>query len=259
VILRERQDRIVSALRSGGAASVRDLAQALAVSESTIRRDLHILDRNGELTRTYGGAVLRPGETVTDSGDPRRIERPFTADAGIELKQRVADRATTLVPDGAVVLLDIGTTTPLLARRLRGRAVTVITSNLAVLDELRDDRSVRVVMLGGVFRRNYRSFVGSLTRSALAQVSADLLFLSCTGVRPSGHVVDNMAVEAPIKEAMIASADRIVLLATETKFPGTGALRLCTLSEVDTVVTTAGANPKTLDLCRQAGGEVIIA
>jgi len=50
-----------------------------------------------------------------------------------------------------------------------------------------------------------------------------------------------------------------VLLATETKFPGTGALRLCTLSDVDTVVTTAGANPKTLDLCRHAGGEVIIA
>ena len=259
MILRERQDRIVSALRSGGAASVRDLAQSLAVSESTIRRDLDILDRNGELTRTYGGAVLRPGETVTDFGDPRRMEGPFTADAGLELKQRVADRAAALVPDDAVVLLDIGTTTPLVARRLRGRPVTVITSNLAVLDELRDDSTVRLVMLGGVFRRNYRSFVGSLTQSALTQVSVDLLFLSCTGVRPSGHVVDNMAVEAPIKEAMIASADRIVLLATETKFPGTGALRLCTLSEVDTVVTTAGANPKTLDMCRRAGGEVLIA
>ena len=139
MILRERQDRIVSALRSGGAASVRDLAQSLEVSESTIRRDLDLLDRNGELTRTYGGAVLRPGETVTDSGDPLRRERPFAEDAGIELKQRVADRAAALVPDDAVVLLDIGTTTPLVARRLRGRPVTVITSNLAVLDELRDD------------------------------------------------------------------------------------------------------------------------
>jgi DeoR/GlpR family transcriptional regulator of sugar metabolism len=259
VILRERQDRIVSALRSGGAASVRDLAQSLAVSESTIRRDLDLLDRNGELTRTYGGAVLRPGETVTDYGDPVRRERPFTADTGIELKRRVAERAAALVEDDAVVLLDIGTTTPLVARALRGRPITVITSSLAVLDELRDDECVRLVMLGGVFRRNYRSFVGSLTQSALAQVSADLLFLSCTGVRPSGHVVDNMAVEAPIKQAMIAAADRVVLLATEAKFPGTGALRLCALSEVDFVVTTAGANPKTLDRCRNAGGQVIIA
>jgi len=259
VILRERQDRIVSALRSGGAASVRDLAQSLQVSESTIRRDLDLLDRNGELTRTYGGAVLRPGETVTDSGDPLRVEAPFSADTGVDLKQRVAERAAALVPDESVVLLDIGTTTPLVARRLRGRPVTVITSNLAVLDELRDDTTVRLVMLGGVFRRNYRSFVGSLTQSALTQVSADLLFLSCTGVRASGHVVDNMAVEAPIKQAMIAAADRIVLLATELKFPGTGALRLCGLADVDSVVTTAGANPKTLELCRQAGGQVIIA
>jgi DeoR/GlpR family transcriptional regulator of sugar metabolism len=78
-------------------------------------------------------------------------------------------------------------------------------------------------------------------------------------VRPSGHVVDNMAVEAPIKQAMIAAADQVVLLATEAKFPGTGALRLCALSEVDSVVTTDGANPKTLDLCRNAGGQVIIA
>ena len=88
MILRERQDRIVSALRSGGAASVRDLAQSLEVSESTIRRDLDLLDRNGELTRTYGGAVLRPGETVTAFGDPLRRERPFAEGPGIELKQR---------------------------------------------------------------------------------------------------------------------------------------------------------------------------
>jgi DeoR/GlpR family transcriptional regulator of sugar metabolism len=258
VILRERQDRIVRALRSGGAASVRDLAQSLEVSESTIRRDLDLLDRNGELTRTYGGAVLRPGQTVTDSGEPLRLERSFAQDAGIELKQRVAEQAAALVEDDAVVLLDIGTTTPLVARRLRGRPVTVITSNLAVLDELRDDSTVRLVMLGGVFRRNYRSFVGSLTQSGLTQVSADVLFLSCTGVRPSGHVVDNMAVEAPIKQAMIAAADRVVLLATEAKFPGTGALRLCALADVDVVVTTDGANPKTLDMCRNAGGQVII-
>ena len=224
MILRERQDRIVSALRSGGAASVRDLAQSLEVSESTIRRDLDLLDRNGELTRTYGGAVLRPGETVTDSGDPLQREDPSPPTPASSSSSGWPSGPPRWCRTTSVVLLDIGTTTPLVARRLRGRPVTVITSNLAVLDELRDDDAVRLVMLGGVFRRNYRSFVGSLTQSALSQVSADLLFLSCTGVRPSGHVVDNMAVEAPIKQAMIAAADRIVLLATEAKFPGTGAL-----------------------------------
>jgi DeoR/GlpR family transcriptional regulator of sugar metabolism len=258
VILRERQLRIVHALRSGGAASVGDLARTLQVSESTIRRDLDLLDRNGELTRTYGGAVLRPGQTVDGSADPLGVEGPFRVDADLGLKERVAARAAALVPDDSVVLLDIGTTTPLVARRLRGRPVTVITSNLAVLDELRDDTAVRLVLLGGVLRRNYRTLVGSLTEATLAQVNADLLFLSCTGVRRSGQVVDNMAVEAPIKQSMIAAADRVVLLATENKFPGTGALRLCALADLDGLVTTEGADHDTLDLCRRAGGEVMI-
>lgn len=259
MILKERQNRIVTTLRSGGAASVSELALALKVSESTIRRDLDLLDRNGELTRTYGGAILRPGETVSEAGGTRQVEGDFQDNIDIELKQAIAVRAAALVKDDSVVILDIGTTTPFIARELRGRPVTVITSNLAVLDELRDDVAVRLVVLGGVLRRNYRSFVGSLTQLALTQVSADIVFLSCTGVRPSGNVVDNMAVEAPIKQSMIEAADRVVLVASATKFPGTGALRLCSLSDVDVLITTAGASGETLKLCREAGGEVIIA
>lgn len=258
MILRERQNRIISALQSDGAASVRELAEALSVSESTIRRDLEVLDRNGELTRTYGGAVLSPGATVQDDGS-EEVEAPFEEAGDLHLKRRLADAAAAMVQDGQVVILDIGTTTPLVAERLRGRDITVITTNLAVFDVLRDDEAVRLVLLGGVVRRNYRTLVGSLAELSLSQVSADIVFLSCTGVRPNGHVVDNMAVEAPIKQSMIAAAGRVVLLASEAKFPGSGALRLCSLTDVDALVTTAGAPDDTLALCRNAGGEVTIA
>ncbi|MFJ8894587.1 DeoR/GlpR family DNA-binding transcription regulator [Leifsonia sp. NPDC102414] len=257
MLLRERQDSILSALRADGAASVRDLARSLQVSESTIRRDLEILDGNGELTRTYGGAVLRPRSTVED-GEPGD-EGAYAPEADLHLKTAIADAAAAMVRDGQVILLDIGTTTPLIARRLKGRDITVITSSIAVFDELRDDNAVRLVLLGGVVRRNYRSLVGSLAELALSQVSADILFLSCTGVRANGHVVDNMAVEAPIKQGMIASSDRVVLLASEAKFPGSGALRLCSVADVDVLITTENAPEETLELCRHAGGEVIVA
>ncbi|GAA4686241.1 DeoR/GlpR family DNA-binding transcription regulator [Frondihabitans cladoniiphilus] len=260
MILRERQDRIINALRSTGAASVRELAEALDVSEATIRRDLQVLDSNGELTRTYGGAVLRAGHVVDEHGSEGDRERPFEfgEDEQRAEKKKMAVAAAAMIHDDSVVILDIGTTTALVARELRGRNVTVITSNLAVFDELRDDTSVRLVLLGGVVRRNYRTLVGSLTELALTQVSADYLFLSCTGVRGNGHVVDNMAVEAPIKQSMIAAADKVVLLASEAKFPGTGALRLCSLTDVDVLITTENAPEETLALCRNAGGEVTI-
>jgi DeoR/GlpR family transcriptional regulator of sugar metabolism len=258
MILRERRDRIIAELQSGGAASVRDLADAMDVSESTIRRDLQMLDKNGELTRTYGGAILRPGATVDADGRESESEAPFREMDNCDAKRAMAVAGAALIPDGSVVILDIGTTTPFVARELKGRDVTVITSNLAVFDELRHDQAARLVMLGGVVRRNYRTLVGTLTEHALEQVSADFLFLSCTGIKSSGYVVDNMAVEAPIKHSMIRAADKVVLLASAEKFPGTGALRLCSLSDLNVLITTDGAPEETLTLCREAGGEVII-
>ncbi|MBD3003183.1 MULTISPECIES: DeoR/GlpR family DNA-binding transcription regulator [unclassified Streptomyces] len=257
---RKRHAKIVESLRSTGVASVRELAENLQVSESTIRRDLTLLDRNGELLRTYGGAALTP-HGVAEAAGAEVDETPFDLVISRDeaLKEAIAEEAVKLVEDDSVIVLDIGTTPLAIARRLRGRPVTVITSSLPVLDVLRDDDAVRLVMLGGVLRRNYQSLVGSLTEQALRQVSADLLFLSCTGVRPNGHVVDNMAVEAPLKQAMIETAGKVVLVAVETKFPGTGSLRVCSLSDVDVLITTSGADPNTLQLCREADGKVILA
>ncbi|MBL1117666.1 DeoR/GlpR transcriptional regulator [Streptomyces sp. 110] len=260
VTSRKRHAKIVESLRSTGVASVRELAENLQVSESTIRRDLTLLDRNGELLRTYGGAALPRGSAeAAETEAEREIPLDVVMSRHQVLKDAIAEEAVKLVEDDSVIVLDIGTTPLAIARRLRGRPVTVITSSLPVLDVLRDDDAVRLVMLGGVLRRNYQSLVGSLTEQALRQVSADLLFLSCTGVRPNGHVVDNMAVEAPLKQAMIETAGKVVLVAAETKFPGTGSLRVCSLSDLDVLITTSGADPNTLQLCREADGKVILA
>lgn len=220
------------------------------MSQATVRRDLLELDANGELLRTYGGAVT----TEVD-------EKPFHVSSieDFELKDAVAAKAVELIEDRAVIVLDIGTTTPLIARRLRGRPVTVITSNLAVLDELRDDDEVKLVLLGGVVRRNYQSLVGTLTENSLRQLSADIFFLTCTGVRPNGHVVDDMAVETPIKQAMLKSSTQTVLVAPETKFPGTGTLRVTTLDDIDVLVTTRGVPDTARDAVLQANGKVITA
>ncbi len=254
----------------------------MAVSESTIRRDLQVLNKDGELVRTYGGAIALEertsrapalagpssrahveadeGPASTDGWEGNNLERPFDMESAADrpLKERVAFAAAELINDGDVVILDIGTTTPLVAERLRGRDITVITSNLAVFDVLRNDESVRLVMLGGVVRRNYRSLVGSVTGQMLSHLNADVVLLSCTGVRNNGRVVDNMAVEEPIKRAMIEAAEKVVLLATEAKFPGTGSLRLCSVTDLDVLITTEGADPVPLQLCRDVGGKVII-
>ncbi len=256
MLLAQRQERIIEELADGGL-TVTDLAASLGVSESTVRRDLDALARAGRLTRAYGGAMLTRGsrESVTDTG---AREHPLSSDARTDgpLRERVAAAAAALVVPGSVVALDIGATTPLVARALRGLGVTIITSSLAVLDEVRDDEATELVLLGGVLRRNQQSLVGPIPEQIVPRISADLMLLTCTGVRGS-RVLDNMAVETPIKQALVAASDRIVLLASEQKFPGTGTLQLCEAADVDVLVTTSQTSEDALAPFREHARVVV--
>jgi len=255
MLAHERAEKIVERLRERGTVSAQELVRTLQVSAPTIRRDLERLESEGVLRRVHGGAFL--AQAVADG----TTEAPFAevVSANAAGKDAVAAAAAELVSPGQVVLLDIGTTTMRVARQLRGRQVTVITSSLAVLDVLRNDECVDLVLLGGTVRRNFHSLVGPLTEDSLASVSADIAFLSCTGVRPDGSVVDDISQEATLKRAMVRSADRVVLTAPASKFPGTGSLRICPLGDLSDLITTAGADEVTLDRCRQAGVNVIVA
>ena len=251
-----RQRSIVERLHSHGLASTEELAALCDVSLATVRRDLIELETAGALRRVHGGAVLDgTGDSPeTDADAVRGFAEVAASDA--EDKRAVAARAATMVADGDCVILDIGTTTMMLAKELRGRPVTVVTASLAVLDVLRDDTAVELVLLGGIVRRTYHSLVGALTEDALRQVRANCAFLGASGVAADGTVLDTTLVEVPVKRALLATSQRSVLLVDRHKFPGTGALRVCGLDEFDAVVTTTGAHGPTLDAARAAGTEV---
>ncbi|MFT8750346.1 DeoR/GlpR family DNA-binding transcription regulator [Bifidobacterium sp.] len=258
MLLDQRRTEIMTALATHDQ-SVKELAESLHVSQSTIRRDLTRLEQQGLLERKYGGAVLARGShsNTTDTGE---AEEPIDIDRAkdLELRRSMAKVAASLVRDNSTIILDIGSTTPLIALELRGRPITIITSSLAVLDQVRDDDAVDIILLGGVLRRNHQSLVGPLAEDAIHEMSADLMFLSCTGVK-NNFVVDDMAVEAPIKRGLIRSADQTVLLAGENKFPGTGSLRLCDLDHIDTIITTSGTSESSLKNSRSGGRKVIVA
>jgi DeoR/GlpR family transcriptional regulator of sugar metabolism len=243
-----RHQLILRELRTNGPLSAASLAQTLGVSTATIRRDLLHLDAQGLLARVYGGAAPVAGH-----------DDPFVEVASVRVaeKDAIAMRAAELVEDGQTLLLDIGTTAHRLARQLRGRSLTVITSNMAVFEELADDPGIQLLLLGGVLRREYRSLVGFLTEDNLRQVHADRLFLGTSGVRPDGRVMDTTVIEVPVKRAMIAASDQVILLADSAKFPGSGMASVCGPEDLDIVVTDAPADPRTAARLREASVTVI--
>jgi len=246
-----RHRAILARLRADGEVQVPELAQTFGVSESTIRRDLDTLGSDGLVLRVRGGA--RAG------GEPDDDPFGTVVTQSAPLKEAVAARAAELVRDGDVVLLDIGTTTSRIARRLAERRITVITSSLAVVDELRESLTVDLVILGGAYRRSYLSLVGTLTENALAELRATVCFLSTSGVSSGGQVMDTTGLEVPVKRAMLAASERRVLVADRDKFPGSGLLRVAGPEEFTTIITNAGATPATLARFTEAGTEVITA
>jgi DeoR/GlpR family transcriptional regulator of sugar metabolism len=244
----QRRQEMLRAVRSGST-HVAELAVDFGVSEMTVRRDLRELAREGKLERVRGGAVNVAWE------------RPFeqTVVERRAAKDRVGAAAAGLVEDGQTVMIDIGTTTLHAARHLRGRDLTVVTTSLAVYDELLGDPAIELVLPGGVVRRIYRSLVGVLAEDALRQLKADVLFLGTSGVDAELAVWDTTMVEVPIKRAMIAAADRVVLLADREKFSMGGIVRVCEAGAIDHIVTDGPLPASVRAAIGDAGIQVTLA
>lgn len=245
-----RRDEIVTLITQHGSLPLAEISERFDVSEATARRDVNRLAAEGRISRVYGGAVA----TGT-------VEEPFafSDETDRPQKHRIARVAAQLVRDGDTVVLDIGSTVLELARQLAGRPVTVITSNLAAYEVLRDASPTELILLGGAVRRNYLSTVGHLAEQAMAQLHADIAFIGTSGVTKTGSVLDTTPVEVPVKRRMIASSDRVVLLATQRKFPGSGTSVVCEAEQIDTVATLRGVDSPALDAFAAAGARVLLA
>jgi DeoR/GlpR family transcriptional regulator of sugar metabolism len=227
---------------------VPELAAAFDVSPMTVRRDLRMLAREGKLERVYGGAISA------------EEDRPFAEIAveRAEAKQRIGVAAAALVREGQTLMLDIGTTAVQVARHLRG-SMTVITTNLAAYEELLPESGITLILPGGTVRRDYRSLVGVVAEDSLRQLSADVAYIGTSGVDDEGSVWDTTMAEVPIKRAMMAGADRVVLLADRQKFSMSGVVRVCAAGDIDQIVTEEEIPPTTAIAVREAGVEVTVA
>jgi DeoR/GlpR family transcriptional regulator of sugar metabolism len=244
----QRRQEILRAVRNG-TAHVSDLAESFGVSEMTVRRDLGALAADGKLERVHGGAV----DSGTEPGFSQiEVER-------FDIKDRLGRAAAALVQDGMTVMIDIGTSTLQMARHLHGRKITVVTTNLAVVEELLPDPDIELVLPGGIVRRNYRSLVGVLAEDSLRQIKSDVLFLGTSGVDLEMGVWDTTMVEVPIKRLMIAGAAEVVLIADAAKFSMTGMVRVCGPESITYIVTDAPLPASARSAVDAAGIEVTVA
>lgn len=250
-----RHQQMADLVRRRGALSVQEAARHFGVSQATARRDLDQLAERGQLDRVRGGARA-PRHHIRPEADAAAFA--VVAEQETVEKRAIGRRAASLVRDGDVVALDIGTTVFAMCEHLRDRDITVVTASLAVVRALADAPRIDLVVMGGVLRPNYESLVGVLTESCLRQVRVDIAFLGASGVRHDGAVLDSTPSEVPVKRAMIDIATRAWLLADHAKFPGIGFLEVAPVSAFAGLITDRAPLPTDLALSPDSDLEVVI-
>lgn len=177
----ERQELILQWARAHGRVEVATLAEELAVTAETVRRDLTALERRGLLRRVHGGAL--PIERL--EVEPTLAARRTQASAQ---KQRIARRAIQELPAEGTVLLDSGTTTEAIAEQFpTDRRLTVVTNSVAIAATLHALDTIELYVLGGRVRERTGAAVGHWLEAALADVHVDVAFLGTNGFSGSSQ------------------------------------------------------------------------
>ncbi len=227
-ITEERRERLLELVRRSGFAALPDLAHELAVSESTVRRDLDVLEENGVAQRTHGGVFYTGPSPKLPHFDNRQS-------AQREKKVDIATRAAELIEDGDTVLLDGGSTTYDLAQLLVGRQLQVVTNSLPVATLFASTDAVDLVFIGGYVHGRTGVTLGPYANDMLASLNVRRAVLSVAGVNDKGYYNSNLLL-VETERAMMRSADEVMVVADSTKFGRTSLAHLCGLGEIDTLV-----------------------
>lgn len=249
----ERQAEIARLALRDGRVEVAELATLFGVTAETIRRDLSALEERGRLRRVHGGAL--PVERLQVEAGLAERAASMAAE-----KERIAKAALPWVPETGSIAVDAGTTTAALAELMPGNCdLTVVTSSLPIGLTLAAHPGLTVFTIGGRVRGRTLAQVDRWALRSLGETNVDVAFMATNGLSAERGLSTPDVAEAAVKEAMIASAGQVVLLADHTKYGVSCFSRFGTLTDVDVIITDSGLPVRDARTLAAAGPEVVRA
>ena len=223
----ERKAVILDLLMKEGSVSVSELAKRLSVTVVTARADLAVLEEEGLLVRTHGGAV--PAQ------HPKVLQR-MQAEKGV--KAEIAKAAAALVEDGDTIIVSAGTTTALIAKYLLGKKnIHIVTNNTLLLTYARTNPQIRVSLVGGEFRPEEEGVVGPMALQAIDQFYVSKTFIGIDGASVKQGFTAHFVESADLVRKMAEQADEVIAISDSSKFGKPGFARILPFEGVDALVT----------------------
>jgi DeoR/GlpR family transcriptional regulator of sugar metabolism len=238
MLANQRRDKILDLLKEDGSAKVADLARLFKVTEVTIRQDLDKLEKEDFLIKEHGGAFLK---NVSDQ--VRTVS--LANQENMDLKERIAQKCLDYIESGDTIILDSGSTTTELAKKLKGyKNLTIITNALNIALMLGAEPGIEIIMTGGEFKPPTLSLTGQKAADFFKGINVQKLFLATAGISLRSGLTYPSISDLVVKKAMIDAADITYLVADSTKIGKSSLASLGALSLINYIITDVGIEEK---------------
>jgi DeoR/GlpR family transcriptional regulator of sugar metabolism len=236
-----------------GMVAVEALALDLGVSVATIRRDLTILEDDGSVRRTHGGAIITA---------PRGADQEFSLREQIDREEKwlIAHAAMELIEPDQTLFMNDGSTLMALARELvaSDMSLTVATPGVNIATALSQNPRISAYLAGGLVRHRSLGTAGDFVEHMLSAINADTAFMAAEGFSALEGLMFSYEADAKVARIMNNKATKTVVLATAQKIGRRDRMTAFPASRVDVLITDCQDESR-IGAIRNLGVSVIVA
>ncbi|MGC7561072.1 DeoR/GlpR family transcriptional regulator [Pasteurella sp. PK-2025] len=237
-----RHQKIIQLVSQKGYVSTEELVTLLDVSPPTIRRDLNELAEKNLIRRHHGGAASPSSAENSDYAERKHFF--------LKGKNCIAQKVASLIPDGASLFIDIGTTPEAVANALlHHRKLRIVTNNINAAYILKQNESFEIILAGGSLRQD-GGIIGEATVAFISQFRLDFGILGISSIDLDGSMLDYDYHEVQVKRAIMESSRETFLVTDHSKFSRRAMVRLGPINDVDHVVVDAPPPEPILDILK---------
>jgi DeoR family fructose operon transcriptional repressor len=252
MFIEERLDKILDTVKREKRLSVKDASDLLKVSGDTIRRDFDRLSHKRLVVRTHGGIVAQNSVSMESSFAEREVRFK-------DEKERIGRAAADLIAENDTIILDAGTTTfEIIPCLSRFGDLTVLTNTLNIAYELMKFPQLKVIVFGGLVRRETLAIVGPDAAEMCKNYHADKLFLSVSGVSVEKGLMNPNRSESEIKRALIKTANQVIVVTDSSKINKTALYSFGDVDCVSSFVTDTNADGDFLEELKARDVQVLV-
>lgn len=227
----ERRNQIMECLQRDKRVVVSELSRHFEVSEETIRRDLEKLEKEGYVTKSYGGAILNENDSIDFPFNERKLHN-------VVGKQCIAEMVAGMINDGDHLIMDGSSTAVYVSKYIRNKKnITLITNSIEILVELVDVEGWEIMSTGGILQPRALALVGPESNRMIESYHADKAVVSSKGLDLGDQFTDSDSMHAETKRKMLEHASRGILAVDYTKFGRIAFARIGKISDVSLIVT----------------------